>query len=118
MGSSEDFSERDLIEPARKEAGQLAHVLGRAKPASGTFPGYEIIREVHRGGQGVVYEATQRSTNQPVAIKILHEGAVTNPAVRARFEREVQILGQLRHPNIVAIHDGGTVSGRFYYVMD
>jgi tRNA A-37 threonylcarbamoyl transferase component Bud32/CHASE2 domain-containing sensor protein len=83
-----------------------------------SFVGYQIIKEVHRGGQGVVYQAIQRSTKRRVAIKALRKGPFASPAERARFEREVEILGQLKHPNIVTIHDSGVVADCHYFVMD
>jgi len=83
-----------------------------------TIPGYELVKEAHCGGQGVVYQAIQKSTKRRVAIKVMHEGPFAGPPDKARFEREVQVLGQLNHPNIVAIHDSGTAAGSFYYVMD
>lgn len=70
------------------------------------------------GGQGVVYLAHQRTTRRDVAIKVLREGPFAGPADRARFEREVQILASVKHPNIVAIHDSGSAAGSFYFVMD
>ena len=82
------------------------------------IPGYDLVREVHRGGQGVVYEAAQRSTHRRVAIKVTREGPFAGSADRARFEREVQILAQLSHPHIVAIHDSGSRAGHDYFVMD
>ena len=83
-----------------------------------SLSGYEVIREIHRGGQGVVYEAIQKSTKRKVAIKILKEGPFAGHQDKARFEREVEILGQLNHPNIVAIHDSGATTGAYYFVMD
>ncbi|MGH6962046.1 MAG: serine/threonine-protein kinase, partial [Dongiaceae bacterium] len=74
--------------------------------------------ELHRGGQGVVYLANQTATRRQVAIKVLREGPFAGPHDRARFEREVQILAQLRHPNIVTIHDSGMAAGQFFLVMD
>lgn len=86
---------------------------------SESLSGYEILQEHHRGGQGVVYRAVQRATRRNVAIKVMNErGWGCDPVARVRFEREVQILGQLRHPNIVAIHDSSESDGRFFYVMD
>lgn len=82
------------------------------------FPGYEITREIHRGGQGIVYQAVQRGTHRDVAIKIMREGVFATNAERARFEREVRILAQLRHPNIVTIHESGTAGGNDFFVMD
>jgi serine/threonine protein kinase len=87
-------------------------------PIPESFAGYKVTKELHRGGQGVVYQAIQQSTNRKVAIKVMKEGPFAHPDDRARFEREVQILGQLQHPNIVAIHDSGKVAGCHYFVMD
>ncbi len=86
--------------------------------ATPTLPGYEIIEEIQRGGQGVVYRARQTATNRDVAIKALLAGAFAGPRDRMRFEREAQILANLRHPNIVAIHDSGATAGVRYIVMD
>ncbi len=83
------------------------------------FPGYEILREIHRGGQGVVFQAMQLTTKRKVAIKVMHGGATLGSTGKARFEREVHVLGQLNHPNIVNLHDSGiTPDGSFFYVMD
>lgn len=88
-------------------------------PPSGEWSAaYEIAREISRGGQGVVYRAVQKSTKRPVAIKLMHGEYLGNPRVIARFQREVSILAQLSHPNIVTIHDSGLTTGSFYYVMD
>ncbi|MBK8914694.1 MAG: tetratricopeptide repeat protein [Phycisphaerales bacterium] len=80
--------------------------------------GYDVEREIHRGGQGVVFRALQRSTNRAVAIKFLREGPLSTPAERARFEREGHILGRIRHPDIVTVHDSGHAAGHYYLVMD
>ena len=82
------------------------------------IPGYTLLGELHRGGQGVVYQALQRSTKRRVAIKVMREGPFASDSDKARFEREVEILGQLNHPNIVTIHDSGSAAGCFFYVMD
>jgi serine/threonine protein kinase/tetratricopeptide (TPR) repeat protein len=91
-----------------------------------TIPGYEIIKEIHRGGQGVVYQAIQKATKRKVAVKVMREGPFAGPRDRVRFEREVEILAQMNHPNIVSIIDSGQASGAgiaagggaFYFVMD
>ena len=87
-------------------------------PPPDSFTGYKIIREIHRGGQGVVYQAIQESTRCKVAIKVMKEGPFAGPSDRARFDREIQVLGQLNHPNIVTIHDTGSAAGSHYFVMD
>jgi len=125
-------SERELIQAARRQAeearqpGDLTATspagssdVDPTAPPPDSFTGYEIVREIHRGGQGVVYRAIHKGTKRKVAIKVMHEGPFASPRDTARFEREVQILGQLNHPHIVAIHDSGSAtSGNFYYVMD
>ena len=83
------------------------------------FPGYELIRELSRGGQGVVYQAIQAHTQRKVAIKVLREGLYASKSARLRFEREIQLAAQLRHPSIISIfHSGVTGEGRQFYVMD
>ena len=114
-------SERDLIQAALRHQTPFELIPGvdEPLPPPETFPGYDLIREIHRGGQGVVYLAGQRTTKRRVAIKVMHNGPFAGSKGRARFEREVQVLGQLNHPNIVRIHDSGvTKDGSFFYVMD
>ena len=121
MQPPSDRPERDLIREAIERAAPSGDVPipDDLLPADGTFPGYDVIREIHRGGQGVVYQAIQKATKRRVAIKVLHGGPFTGSAGKARFEREVQVLGQLNHPNIVRIHDSGlTLDGSCFYVMD
>lgn len=108
---------REAIEQATPREGSV--IFADELPPENAFPGYEVLREIHRGGQGVVYQAIQKTTRRKVAIKVLHGGPFSGPAGRTRFEREVQVLGQLNHPNIVRIHDSGVTSeGGFFYVMD
>jgi tetratricopeptide (TPR) repeat protein len=116
----------DMLALLHRAAGEARRDSGRsaaAAPARESAPppdlqGYEISREVHRGGQGVVYEAVQLSTRRRVAIKVMREGPFAHAADHARFDREVQILAQLNHPHIVAIHDRGRVAGHEFFVMD
>ena len=73
---------------------------------------FRIVREIGRGGMGVVYEAYQGSLNRHVAIKFLP--AHGNPA---RFGREARAAGRLHHTNIVPVFGVGEYGGRAYYVM-
>jgi serine/threonine protein kinase len=97
---------------------------GSAEPAAGAAPsieieGYDLVREISRGGQGVVFEAVQRSTKGQVAIKVLLEGRFASASTRQRFDREIELVAQLRHPNIITIFDSGLTSeGLPYYVMN
>ena len=79
--------------------------------------GYSVYEDLGAGGMGVVYRAIQQSTGQTVAIKVIGRQA-TSKAWRARFQREIAILGRLRHPGIVQILDAGTTAaGDPYFVM-
>ncbi len=81
--------------------------------------GYEIVRELHRGGQGVVYQAIQKSTKRKVAIKVLLEGPYASPSAKRRFEREIELVASLKHPNIISVfHSGLTPDDRQFCVMD
>ncbi|MFH1418882.1 MAG: serine/threonine-protein kinase [Planctomycetota bacterium] len=132
VGSDSSALDAEMIGAARREVegadkpegpnGLTLSTPGSAQaftiPPSDSFTGYKIIREIHRGGQGVVYQAIQESTKRKVAIKVMKEGPFAGSSDRARFDREVHVLGQLNHPNIVAIHDTGSAAGSFFFVMD
>jgi WD40 repeat protein/serine/threonine protein kinase len=95
----------------------------RAAPWSDRAPprieGYDVLRELKQGGQGVVYLAVQRSTKRKVAVKVLLAGMFASKAARRRFEREIELVSSLKHPNIIAVFDSGTTpDGHDYYVMD
>jgi eukaryotic-like serine/threonine-protein kinase len=77
---------------------------------------YRLTRVLGEGGMGMVYEAVQLSMDRPVAIKMLRTDDETN---RRRLLREVRLLTQLEHPNIVHVLDGGeTESGAVFLVME
>ena len=82
------------------------------------IPGYEIQNEIHRGGQGVVFRATQLSTHRDVAIKFVLQGAFASEQQQLRFEREVDVASRLRHPNIVTVYDSGMTDGQQFFVME
>jgi serine/threonine protein kinase/tetratricopeptide (TPR) repeat protein len=94
---------------------------GAARPPTGPTPlieGYEIHDEIHRGGQGVVYRATQQTTSRVVALKVLLAGALATSRQRRRFEREIELAATLDHPNIVTVFDSGqTREGWHYFAM-
>ncbi|MCO5170005.1 MAG: serine/threonine protein kinase, partial [Planctomycetes bacterium] len=79
---------------------------------------YEVLGEVARGGFGVVLRARDPALSRDVAIKLLLAGAGANETQRRRFEREVDALARLRHPNIVSVHQAGSIREGPYIVMD
>lgn len=116
----EELRKLAAVQRARHQAedSRTASLANDSVPPPDSFPGYEMVRRVHRGGQGIVYQAVQKWAKRKVAIKVMREGPFAGPHDRARFEREVQILATLTHPNIVTVHDSGVASGHFYFVMD
>jgi serine/threonine protein kinase/Flp pilus assembly protein TadD len=78
---------------------------------------YRILREVGRGGMGVVYEAEQESLGRHVALKVLPAQALLDPRHVQRFEREAKAAARLHHTNIVPVFGVGEDAGLRYYVM-
>ncbi len=79
---------------------------------------FDIIRELGRGGMGIVYEARQRSLNRKVALKVLSSGlGMTSKAV-IRFRREAETAAKLHHTNIVPVHATGEEDGTHFYAME
>jgi serine/threonine protein kinase len=76
-----------------------------------------ILREVGRGGMGVVFEALQGALKRRVAVKLLPWRFSMVPRWQERFEREAQTIARLQHANIVPIYSFGTHEGYAYYVM-
>lgn len=79
---------------------------------------YQLRDVLGRGGMGVVYRARHTRLNKDVALKVLSDRAIRNPQTVRRFEREMQIVGQLEHPNIVRALDAGEFNGIYFLVME
>jgi serine/threonine protein kinase len=79
---------------------------------------YQIVQELGRGGMAVVYKAWQPSLERFVALKVLPEYFQHDPEFLARFDREAKAAARLSHPNIIIIHDTGTVDGVHYIAME
>ncbi len=78
---------------------------------------FRIVRELGRGGMGVVYEAEQTSLRRRVALKVLRYGAVADEEAMQRFRREAETVARLHHTNIVPIFAVGCEQGVHYYAM-
>ena len=83
-----------------------------------TLGDFLVIRELGRGGMGVVYEARQLSLNRPVALKVMTGGLGLTPQGVQRFRREAEAGGRLHHTNIVPVYASGEADGTAYYAME
>lgn len=89
--------------------------LGGARPER--LGQFRLIREIGRGGMGIVYEAQEDTLDRRVALKVLPRQSLLAPELLKRFQREAQIVAGLRHPHIVTIFGIGEQEGFHYYVM-
>jgi serine/threonine-protein kinase len=82
------------------------------------FGDFELLEELGRGGMGVVYKARQKSLNRTVALKMVREAHLATDSDRARFRSEADSAARLNHPNIVTVHEVGTIGGQAYFCME
>jgi hypothetical protein len=112
---------RELF-PALVMMEDLVSVPGQPSvPAPGPVPeqlgDFRILREIGRGGMGVVYEAMQESLGRHVALKVLPFHGLLGPSHLERFRREAQAAARLHHSNIVPVFGIGEHDGIHYYAM-
>lgn len=96
----------------------LAATMRPIAPTPKQIGPFAIVREIGRGGMGVVYEAMQRQPERPVALKVLRGDFVASLERKRLFEREIKALARLRHPGITSIFESGTSESGPYYAME
>jgi hypothetical protein len=96
----------------------IENPIGAGGPRPSRLGEFQILREIGRGGMGVVYEAEQASLKRRVALKLLPAGLAGDPKVVARFRREAEAAGRLRHPNVVPVYSVGETGGIPFFAME
>jgi serine/threonine protein kinase len=81
-------------------------------------PHFQILREVGRGAMGVVYQGRNNQTGQMIALKLIMPETATTRTAIDRFYREMSVISQLRHPNIVEWYEQGMTRGQFWFAME
>jgi tRNA A-37 threonylcarbamoyl transferase component Bud32 len=112
---AEFLAGRDEIE--RLAGAGRAHPPPAAGEGLGRLGDFRLIREVGRGGMGIVYEAEQVSLRRRVALKVLPFAAAVDQRRLRRFQNEAAAAAHLRHENIVPVHAVGCERGVHYYAM-
>jgi serine/threonine protein kinase/WD40 repeat protein len=108
----------DQSSRSRASSGSLVDVTGaRATDHSDCVDGYELIREIGRGGMGIVYEAHQPGLSRNVALKMLRNDGTASAEDLGRIRNEAELIARLSHPAIVAVHDMGSNQGQFWFTM-
>jgi tetratricopeptide (TPR) repeat protein/tRNA A-37 threonylcarbamoyl transferase component Bud32 len=89
-----------------------------ALPRGANVGRYVVLSLVGRGGMGEVYAAYDPELDRKVALKLLHEGGLAETESRARLLREAKSIAKLSHPNVVVVHDAGTIDERVFIAME
>ncbi len=108
----------EVLAPPASECTALDEDVADAAELPRDFGPYELIREIGRGGMGVVYEAKQKGLDRSVAVKMILAGHLASPEIVRRFQVEAKAAARLRHSNIVHIHDVGRLGGQDFFAME
>jgi serine/threonine-protein kinase len=115
---------KELVRQMAVTPNQVRRIINTLKEESSTvipeivIPGYEIISQVGRGSQAVVYKAKQLSMDRVVALKVLDRKMAETGDFKDRFVKEARSAAQLSHNNIVQAYDAGESAGINYFVQE
>ncbi|MEM7201022.1 MAG: protein kinase [Planctomycetota bacterium] len=109
---------RDLLEPMLAGLATAMDASADAQASPRFFGGYELRRQIGRGGMGVVYEAVDVSLGRRVALKVQPAHLVQAPQQIERFRREAAAVGRLQHPGLAPVFQVGEVDGTHFFAME
>src|SRR5438046_8013276 len=112
-----EAANRRMGESAKSPSPRFSDSPFQSVPMLGELGDYELLEEIGRGGQGVVFRARQKSLNRIVALKIIGLGQWATKAHLKRFRREAEPAASLEHPGIFPIHEVGEPDGSCYFSM-
>src|SRR6266699_3586703 len=117
VAGGQDCGSAENVKASNANAAPLIKKAAGALKTPANFGDYELVEEIGRGGQGVVYRAHQKSLNRTVALKLIGLGYWATEAHLKRFRREAESAASLEHPCIVPIHEVGERDGSCYFSM-
>ncbi len=108
----------ELASPALKASPEGRKTVGSSIEIGQTLGDFELVREIGRGGMGVVFLAKQISLPREVALKVLPIHLLTRAETVERFSREGRSVARLQHPNIISIHEAGETDEAHFIAME